>query len=187
LEAKWRKQGADLKGIRPPPRKDKQWLARSDHCFAQIATLHRSAVEGCIEVLAHSKSKVGLMPVEHMRNLLLLHEHNGWTQMSDAERARLTGSHQSGLQPRSGSGPTSSIGYAPLPQEPEEKFSRSTASRRRRKVPDLQYSRRNTTTPQDFDVPQDPAESSPDLQPISLSPRAFQVAEQLFSAAPRER
>ena len=186
IGGKMEKQGADLKLVRPPPRKDKQWLARSDHCFAQFADLHRTAVDAYLEILAHSKSKEGIIPREHMRNLLLQHDHNGRTPISDAERTRLTEAHPLGPRPRSGFSPTPLVAYAPLPQEPEEKFSWLTASRRGHNVPDLQSLRKNTTTPQRLNVHQDRAESSQDPRPISLSSRAFQVAEQLFSAAPRE-
>jgi hypothetical protein len=109
------KQGADLKVVRPSARKDKQWLARSDHCFTQFAALHQSAVDTYIDVLAFSKSKVGSIPLDHVRNLLLLYEHDDKTPISDAERARLTGAYSTGPRLRSGPAPTSVIGYAPLP------------------------------------------------------------------------
>lgn len=141
------KQGADLKVVKPSPRKDKDWLTRSDHCFAQSTDLHRSDVEAYMEILNRSMSQIRSTPLEHIRSLLLLHDHNGATPISDAERARLTGILLWRPRLLSGSAATSMIDYALLPQEPEENFPRSTGNRKTGNIPVLRSLRINNTAP----------------------------------------
>jgi hypothetical protein len=182
------RKASGLKVVRPSPRRDKNWLVRSDASYSQLADVHRIAVDAFIDTLINTEHKMKSLQPALIRNLLLRQESDGKTPISNSERARLTGSDRAtpALLAETLSSSLSDSRHIPLPQQPEDKFKIPKQDKKNRSaLPNLGRLSLHAATTNSLDA-RGPTQGSKDrLHPLDLPLRAYHIAEQLFSSAPR--